>query len=63
MRRASFLLCLLSVVLPGCATTSGGAPQADPVVVYLVRHAERAEDGTNDPPISQAGEARGLELA
>ena len=23
--------------------------------VYLVRHAERAEDGTNDPPISEAG--------
>jgi phosphohistidine phosphatase SixA len=31
---------------------------AAPIVVYLVRHAERAEDGTNDPPISTAGEAR-----
>ena len=27
-------------------------------IVYVVRHAERAEDGTNDPPISEAGEAR-----
>jgi phosphohistidine phosphatase SixA len=25
------------------------------VVVYLVRHAERAEDGSNDPPISEEG--------
>ncbi|MEX2466182.1 MAG: histidine phosphatase family protein [Gemmatimonadota bacterium] len=31
---------------------------AEPTVVYLVRHAERAEDGTDDPPISQAGQAR-----
>jgi broad specificity phosphatase PhoE len=30
----------------------------DDVVVYLVRHAERAEDGTDDPPISEDGEAR-----
>jgi len=67
MRRTSFLACLLSVILPGCATTSSGprpaGPAADPVVVYLVRHAERADDGTSDPPISQAGEMRAQELA
>ena len=28
------------------------------VVVYLVRHSERAEDGSDDPPISQEGWAR-----
>ena len=27
----------------------------EPIVVYLVRHAERAEDGTSDPEISVAG--------
>ena len=34
------------------------AAQSDATVVYLVRHAERAEDGTNDPPISQSGQQR-----
>ena len=29
-----------------------------PVVVYLVRHAEKAEDGTDDPPLALAGQIR-----
>lgn len=37
--------------------------QEDAVVVYLVRHAERAEDGTRDPPISEAGHERARLLA
>ncbi|HSG07200.1 MAG TPA: histidine phosphatase family protein [Longimicrobiales bacterium] len=67
MRRLSFLLTLFSMpawsLMTGCATGTGDGPLADPVVVYLVRHAERAEDGTNDPPISDAGESRAHELA
>ena len=31
---------------------------ADPTIVYLVRHAERAENGTADPPLSVAGQIR-----
>jgi phosphohistidine phosphatase SixA len=38
------------------------AAQED-VVVYLVRHAERAEDGTDDPPISESGIERAQLLA
>lgn len=37
--------------------------QLEPTVVYLVRHAERAEDGTRDPPISQHGWERSALLA
>jgi phosphohistidine phosphatase SixA len=40
------------------AAEGGGAAETEPLVVYLVRHAERDEDGTNDPPISEAGRAR-----
>ncbi|HSW30193.1 MAG TPA: histidine phosphatase family protein [Longimicrobiales bacterium] len=50
---------LLALLWLGIATfpTSLSAQQ-EAVVVYLVRHAERAEDGTSDPPISEAGTER-----
>jgi phosphohistidine phosphatase SixA len=37
--------------------------QTEPTVVFLVRHAEREEDGTSDPPISEEGQARARLLA
>lgn len=37
--------------------------QQEPVVIYLVRHAERAEDGTDDPPISETGRERARVLS
>jgi len=54
MRQWAILV--LSVLL--FAVPSALQAQDEDVVVYLVRHAERAEDGTDDPPISQEGWAR-----
>ncbi len=53
MRRASLALLFLLLVVPPSSVLA-----QDDVVIYLVRHAERAEDGTDDPPISEEGEAR-----
>jgi phosphohistidine phosphatase SixA len=64
MRRRIFTPVLAALLLlPACAPAEDPVPDAAPVVVYLVRHAERAEDGTNDPPISEAGQARAELLA
>ncbi len=65
MRRVTILvtglLAFLALAGPLSAQTDGVGPEA--TVVYLVRHAERAEDGTNDPPISDAGRQRASLLA
>lgn len=42
------------------SATPGGNDEA--VVVYLVRHAERAENGTDDPPLAIAGQIRVQQL-
>ncbi len=49
----------------GCsvATQAGGSPDEDPIVVFVVRHSERAEDGTSDPVISLDGWDRSRLLA
>lgn len=65
MRRALVAVLALAV-LASWAVFSGRSPSPSPgdaVVVYLVRHAERAEDGTDDPPISESGQARARLLA
>ena len=46
----AFALCLL--VAASLVPTGVLEAQDDATVVYLVRHAERAEDGTSDPVIS-----------
>ena len=61
-------LALLSCVPSSSADPDRGsgadvARQGEATMVFLVRHAERAEDGTSDPPISQVGEARAELLA
>lgn len=52
------LFLVLLATLAACAPAVPAEAQSEASVVYLVRHAERAEDGTNDPPISEAGQAR-----
>jgi broad specificity phosphatase PhoE len=52
---------LLSVLL-SVPARAAAAPVADTVVVYLVRHAEKADD-SRDPPLSEAGKARAVELS
>jgi 2,3-bisphosphoglycerate-dependent phosphoglycerate mutase len=56
-RTAAYAVLALLASGPTISPTPLSAQQ-EAVVVYLVRHAERAEDGTNDPPISEAGRER-----
>lgn len=59
------LVALVSVGVP-LAPVEAAAQQPDTdgaVVVYLVRHGERATDHPNDPSLSPAGRARARELA
>lgn len=52
-----FLLAVASLLLV--------VPQSDfkPVTVYLVRHAERADEPRQDPPLNEKGNLRSQELA
>ena len=65
MRRRSFLplASLLLAALPSLLAPLAVGAQSDATVVYLVRHAERAEDGTSDPVISLPGWDRSRLLA
>lgn len=58
LRARAALLLAAAAAIVACAAPPPADAQTDATVVYLVRHAERAEDGTNDPPISVAGQAR-----
>ena len=57
----SVLLFLLVILLDGCATAS--RPATLPVTFVVVRHAEKADDGSRDPPLAVAGTERGRRLA
>jgi broad specificity phosphatase PhoE len=51
----------LLVALAVQAWGAGAQPTAQ--IIFLVRHAERLSDGTNDPPLTTAGQARAQALA
>jgi probable phosphoglycerate mutase len=60
MKHALLSLLLIASLV---AAPEAAPAQTDATVVYLVRHAERHEDGTNDPPLSEAGWQRAALLA
>lgn len=60
-RFAGVLLALAS--LPGCASRSPPPDPAQALELVVVRHAEKIADGSNDPPLSDAGRRRAASLA
>ena len=59
MKRSVFLgLFIASLLSPAIAS----AFQPEPATLIFVRHAERADDGTRNPPISEEGQARAENL-
>lgn len=66
MRRTALIIVALAVLLlSGCPSEPTAPPPAaeqKPLVVFLVRHAEKTDDG-KDPDLSEAGKTRTADLA
>lgn len=59
MRVAIILLCSLVI---GCESPSGQSSEKEPLIVFLVRHAEKV-DNSDNPELSEAGKERAKTLS
>lgn len=58
-----FILILVSAVLFSCQSQNIQTAQSEDSTIYLVRHAEKEDDGTRDPELTNIGKARANNLS
>lgn len=64
MRKTILAFAIISALLVGCSQPPAQQEQTPPVITtfILVRHAEKADDGTKDPPLTEEGSIRANDL-
>jgi len=63
MRRAALAILAILALPVSARAQAVPSPAGDSVVVFVARHAEKAEDGSNDPGLTPEGRARAARLA
>ena len=62
-RSISAILLIIIVIFPLLGMSSRAQQQETINTIFLLRHAEKADDGTSDPPLTEAGRKRSAALA